>query len=639
MTIRNALWLMVLLVVPVIRVHAAEPPDARGIEFFESKVRPILVDHCLACHGPDKQKAGLRLDAADSMRTGGDSGPVIEPGNPEDSLLVETIGYESVTRMPPRGKLAPEQVEALTEWVRIGAPMPEASSSAPEPAKPAIDLESARSFWSFQPVQDPSPPSVSDSSWTRSPLDRFVLARLESEGLSPAPQADRHALIRRVSFDLTGLPPTPEEVEAFVSDQAPDAYERLIERLLSSPAYGERWARHWLDIARYGEDQAHSFQPRLYPNGYRYRDWVVSAFNSDMPYDRFLTEQIAADLLDEPDRLENLPALGFFACGPVYYGDKQQYDQIDDRIDTLCRGVLGLTVACARCHDHKYDPIPTSDYYALAGVFASSEYEEAPLVPPQVVKAYERSQKAIADQEASVRDDMENTALRLANQRAREISRYLLASWTWKNRRASDPKASIDQVARERSLDSNRLKHWIQYLDGPAEKRPALADWTRFQAENPPSDRLNDDLLLGPMAAELAQAVELFAIDLLGRLDAPLTYQDKTKGKPKKERKFSDADKALLADLVGETGLLLSTGPKIDVEIQLPESDRARLASAREELKRIKASAPSMYPVAHALKEGKPRDLKVLARGNPETTGEDAPRRFLSILGGDSLQT
>ncbi len=350
MTIRNALWLSVLVLAPGLRVHAAEPPDARGIEFFESRIRPILVEHCLACHGPDKQKAGLRLDAADSMRTGGDSGPVLEPGNPEDSLLVETIGYESVTRMPPRGKLAPEQVEALTEWVRIGAPMPEASSSAPEPARPAIDLESARSFWSFQPVAAPEPPAVSNSTWPRSPIDRFVLARLETEGLSPAPEADRHALIRRVSFDLTGLPPTPEEVDEFVSDPAPDAYERLIERLLSSPAYGERWARHWLDIARYGEDQAHSFQPRLYPNGYRYRDWVVSAFNSDMPYDRFLTEQIAADLVDEPDRLENLPALGFFACGPVYYGDKQKYDQIDDRIDTLCRG-------CARS-DGRLRPLP-----------------------------------------------------------------------------------------------------------------------------------------------------------------------------------------------------------------------------------------------------------------------------------------
>src|SRR5262249_19065709 len=232
--------------------------------------------------------------------------------------------------------------------------------------------------WSFRPIGDPEPPSVREADWPISPIDRFILARLEANGLAPSPPAEKVALIRRVTFDLIGLPPTPEDVATFLRDDAPDAYERLVDRLLASPHYGERWGRYWLDVARYGEDQAHSFQPRLYPYGHRYRDWVIGALNRDMPYNRFILEQVAGDLLDGPEsgRLDRLAALGFFACGPVYYGDGKQLDQYDDRIDTMCRGFLGLTVACARCHDHKYDPIPTTDYYALQGVFASTQYAE-----------------------------------------------------------------------------------------------------------------------------------------------------------------------------------------------------------------------------------------------------------------------
>ena len=259
-------------------------------------------------------------------------------------------------------------------------------------------------MWSFQPVANPAPPEVRDPAWPASPIDRFVLARLEASGLSPSPPADKSALIRRVTFDLIGLPPTPEEVAAFVRDDAPDAFARVVDRLLASPHYGERWGRFWMDIARYGEDQAHSFQPRLYPYGFRYRDWLTRAFNRDMPYDRFILEQIAGDRLDGPEseRLDRLAALGFFACGPVYYGDGKKLDQYADRIDTLTRGFLGLTVACARCHDHKYDPIPTTDYYALEGVFASTDYIEVPAVPKEQVEAYNKGQAAIAAKEKEI---------------------------------------------------------------------------------------------------------------------------------------------------------------------------------------------------------------------------------------------
>ncbi len=265
-------------------------------------------------------------------------------------------------------------------------------------------VERARSLWSFQPVGNPEPPTVRDQEWPESPIDRFVLARLEASGLAPSPPADKSALIRRVTFDLIGLPPTPEEIAAFVRDDAPDAFARVVNRLLASPHYGERWGRFWLDIARYGEDQAHAFQPRLYPYGFRYRDWLTRAFNRDMPYDRFILEQIAGDQLEGPEseRLDRLAALGFFACGPVYYGDGNKLDQYADRIDTLTRGFLGLTVACARCHDHKFDPIPTTDYYALEGVFASSDYIEVPAVPKEQVEAYNKAQAEIAAREKAI---------------------------------------------------------------------------------------------------------------------------------------------------------------------------------------------------------------------------------------------
>jgi mono/diheme cytochrome c family protein len=381
-----------LLLMTSSTVRSADPQP--GADFFEKAVRPVLSTHCFACHGPEKHKGGLRLDTRDAMMAGGDSGPAIVPGKPEDSRLITAVHYDDTPRMPPKGKLKAEEIAALTEWVRRGAVWPDTDARvrpAPIAGRELTITDKDRAFWSFQPVANPPLPAVRDAAWPRTSIDYFLLARLEAAGLHPVEPADKRTLLRRVTFDLTGLPPTPEEVDAFLADDSPDAYARVVDRLLASSHYGERWARHWLDIARYGEDQAHSFQPRLYPQGFRYRDWLVRAFNADLPYDRFIQEQIAADLLDGPDRFDRLPALGFFALGPVYYGDRLKLDQLDDRIDTLTRGFLGLTVACARCHDHKFDPIPTRDYYGLAGVFASTAYNEVPLVPPEVVEEAKRN--------------------------------------------------------------------------------------------------------------------------------------------------------------------------------------------------------------------------------------------------------
>ncbi|HLJ95374.1 MAG TPA: PSD1 and planctomycete cytochrome C domain-containing protein [Gemmataceae bacterium] len=391
--LRAVLTVCVVPVLATTGIRAEESLLSRSAaESFERSVRPVLAANCFACHGPEKQKAGLRLDSRAGMLTGGDSGPAIVPGHPEESLLVKAIHYTDEPRMPPKGKLSADAVAALTAWIKQGAPWPNTETEV-RPVTPSREFQITakdRAFWSFQSIANPLPPPVVAIAWPKEPLDEFILAKLEANGLTPAEPADKRTLIRRATFDLIGLPPTLAEVEAFLNDSSPDAFAKVVDRLLASPHFGERWARHWLDVARYGEDQAHTFQARKYPNGYRYRDWLIRAFNADLPYDRFIKEQIAADLLDEPALQDRLAALGFFALGPVYYGDPKKLDQLDDRIDTLTRGFLGLTVACARCHDHKFDPIPTKDYYGLAGIFASTEYAEVPLVPQAVVDEAKR---------------------------------------------------------------------------------------------------------------------------------------------------------------------------------------------------------------------------------------------------------
>jgi hypothetical protein len=367
------------------RAPAAEPPTEQ-VEFFEKKIRPVLVEQCYKCHSAksDKVRGGLVLDTRDGLLKGGESGPAVTPGQPNASLLLKAIRYEE-HEMPPKSRLPDAVIADFQTWIRLGAPDPRdgRATVATVVAKP-IDVSEGKRFWAFQPPQAHATPVVRNAAWPQTKIDAFILARLEQAGLEPSAPADRRTLIRRVTFDLTGLPPTPDDVEAFVNDTSPDAYERLVERLLDSPHYGERWARVWLDLARYAEDQAHivgTNQSLFYPNAYLYRDWVIQALNDDLPYDRFVKLQLAADLI-EPGDPTQLAALGFVGLGPKYYGrgsPSVMADEWEDRVDVVGRGLLGLTVACARCHDHKFDPIPTQDYYGLAGVFASTRMFNKPL--------------------------------------------------------------------------------------------------------------------------------------------------------------------------------------------------------------------------------------------------------------------
>jgi hypothetical protein len=355
-------------------VRGAEPAtltSAETVRFFESRIRPLLVDNCFKCHADKKQRGGLRLDSRSAALTGGDQGASIVPGKPDESLLIKAVRHVDDLKMPPTKKLTKAQIADLTQWVRIGAPWP-GSDASPAPGKRAFHISDRdRAHWAFQPVKPPTVPAVKNRQWLCNPIDAFILAKLESKGFSPNPPATKRELIRRVCYDLTGLPPTPGEVEAFVADTAPNAYEKLIDRLLASPRYGEKWGRHWLDLVRFAETNSYERDGRK-PNAWRYRDYVIRAFNDDKPYDRFLREQLAGDEMADggPD---GIVATGYYRLGiwDDEPSDREQsrYDGLDDIVATTGQVFLGLTVDCARCHDHKIDPIPQKDYYRLLSFF------------------------------------------------------------------------------------------------------------------------------------------------------------------------------------------------------------------------------------------------------------------------------
>jgi mono/diheme cytochrome c family protein len=385
-----------LVLTSILAVRAAEPPATpQGLEFFEKHVRPVLVENCQSCHGAKKQQGGLRLDSRSALLKGGDNGPAVVVSEPDKSLLLQAVRQEGERKMPPKTKLSAPAIDALAQWVRLGAPWPEAAI----PASPGVAEVRGR-HWAFQPIKNPTPPTLKDAQGVSNPIDAFIRHGLEGKGLKPSRQADRRTLIRRATFDLLGLPPTPEEVTAFENDPAPDAFARLIDRLLASPRYGERWGRHWLDVARYADSKGYVFtEERRYPYAYTYRDYVIRSFNEDLPYDQFIVQQLAADLLPQGEDKRPLAALGFLTLGRRFLNNP--HDIIDDRIDVTMRGLQGLTVACARCHDHKFDPIPTRDYYSLYGVFASSnEPKDLPLIlSPAATEEYRKFETELKQRE------------------------------------------------------------------------------------------------------------------------------------------------------------------------------------------------------------------------------------------------
>jgi hypothetical protein len=415
---RYELLSLVLLTWSASTLPATEPKDA--IAVFEKDVRPLLVQKCQKCHGPKKQESSLRLDSRAALLKGGERGPAIVPGKAERSLLVAAIRQHGDLKMPPSGKLSDTQIAALKRWVNDGAAWPDEKAALGTRSGPITSQE--RRHWAFQPITDPPVPEVHDRAWPLTEADRFILARLESQGLKPAPTADKRTLIRRVTFDLIGLPPTPEEIQAFLADDAPGAFERVVDRLLASKHYGERWGRHWLDVARYADTAGDGAD---YPvrEAYKYRNWVIDAFNADKPYDEFLREQIAGDILAKQGPREQyaacVTATGFLAIGKRYgYNVNTDFQHLDfaDVIESVGRSLLGLSLGCARCHDHKYDPVNMGDYYALYGILQSTKWpfpggEEhqrpanfAPLVPAEQAAGHDQTRaKGLAQLDTEIR--------------------------------------------------------------------------------------------------------------------------------------------------------------------------------------------------------------------------------------------
>jgi cytochrome c553 len=647
-------------------------------DFFETKIRPVLANNCFGCH-TNTAMGGLRLDSPDALIKGGKRGPAIVSGEPEKSLLILAVKQTGASlKMPMGTKLKDAEIADLEAWVKAGAVWPK---SAMMPAAKSVDgkfviLPEMRNFWSMKPLRDPALPAAKDAKWARTNIDKFILARLESEGLKPVSQASKRDLIRRASLDLTGLPPTYEEIEAFEKDPAPEAFAKVVDRLLQSPQYGERWGRHWLDVARYGEDDYRSLNPnprgfRPYPNAFAYRDWVINAVNDDLPYDQFVKAQLAGDQLDPKIRHKSLAATGFLGLGPWYYDNGAfeitRADERHDRVDVVTRGFLGLTVACARCHDHKYDPIPQTDYYSLAGVFYNTIYEEYPVAPKQAVDEYTRLEEEMERAQTILQEANQGLSNDLSRALAYQVSTYMQAAWE-----VSGPqKKKIEEVVENRKLDFELLDRWIKYLAKPTTKYKNKDAWQALMKKPastmPEAKKLADQFQEEVVTVMLerneleAENKVIFAKDLEGtkpkkRTDKPsnfVSFKDfnpgswlQLKSLPEAENNFwteifqrelsDNEDPNAMMAMMGrrnmKPGVLLFRG--WGLESRVGSESQARIKSMQGALDELRKKLETRYPFVHGVKDAdKPMDIQLSFRGDPTNlVGPEIPRHFLSVL-------
>jgi hypothetical protein len=623
-------------------------------EFFEKHVRPVLAQNCFACH-TNSRMAGLRLDSREDILKGGKSGPAIVPGEPDKSLLVTMIRE---AKMPKDGHLQPNQIEDLVTWVKDGAYWPPAVT-----AKPYTITDAQRQLWSIQPLKKVQPPTVKNAAWPVTDIDRFILARLEKDGIEPAAVAGRRVLLRRVSYDLTGLPPTEEEVKAFENDKSPNAWEKVVDRLLASPHYGETWGRHWLDVVRYGEDDYRIAKlpdhMERYEHAYVYRDWVINAFNTDMPYGTFVKAQIAADQMDESLRAKLIAGLGMNGLGVWSFNDSpppvERADEWNDKVDTTTKAFLGLTVGCARCHDHKYDPIPTKDYYRLVSVFASTKYHPYPLVPKSVVDEYDGKKKELEEKEKAQKKYLGDLSRLYAQMLLTKTENYMVASWRVKTQK----KATVASIAEEYKLDSDLLERWVRFTGKPTLAYGYLKPWQemitrggsleeaqtlahkfylkaqdvnklhdKLQAENEieMAKHQEKDEIFDPMPNGLKRKLNPYQIELksLDREDSYLwTDLFDTDLNENPTVPFDEPDK--------HPGLLKLTGWALEKRLS---PDLAQYVQGmKADIEAFKKALPPEYPYAYGLEEAaEPMNVKVFLRGNPYNFGEDAPRAFLALL-------
>jgi mono/diheme cytochrome c family protein len=647
------------VVVPSVHSTAADA------DFFENKVRPILANSCYDCHD-DTAKGGLRVDQKAAFFKGGAHGALIVPGDPDKSLLILAVRQSGELKMPKGGKLSEADVATLTQWVKIGAPWPDASTvTAGNPtAKTGLITDQQRGFWSFLPLKPIAPPPIEDKRydhWPRTPIDNFVLAGLHTADLNPAPEADRRTLIRRITFDLTGLPATQAEVDSFLNDKSSNAWEKVIDRLLASPRYGERWGRHWLDVARYAEDDVRGLDPKgrgfmPFQGAWRYRDWVIQSFNDDVPYDKFVTLQLAGDLVptkSDTERKADLVATTYLGAGPWVWDQAEpiqgRADERNERVDAVTRGLLGLTVACARCHNHKYDPIAQRDYYKIVSIFASSTYKEYPVESPASAEAFDKKNLEAAKLQGNLREYTTNLSKQLADALSIQSADYMTAAWSISGK----PKKTVDQIASQKQLDPELLQRWVDYL-AKDHTYSYLQDWKAMVASPTSTEdqaRVLAEAFQKTVVRVRAKAAEIDEQNEIIRAKNDVPKHRYLDAKPSEfdtfdqfcpgcelELKALPTDEAKLYSQSGDEeekfkpgvmlfvgwGLKRRVGPQFQAYMDVQQK---KIGELQKELK------DAGFPYVNGMSD-KPQatDVKLNLRGNPHSLGETVPRGFLTVL-------
>ncbi|HTD87471.1 MAG TPA: PSD1 and planctomycete cytochrome C domain-containing protein, partial [Candidatus Binatia bacterium] len=647
---------------------AAEPKlTSEQSAFFESKIRPLLADNCYKCHSQaaEKVKGGLLLDSRDGWQKGGDTGPAIVPGDPEKSLLIKAVRYKDKDiQMPPNDKkLSDEQIADLQAWVKMGAPDPRSEGATAEHVY-KVEMAQAKKHWAFQPVVKPTVPAINDP-WIKTPVDAFVLAGLKSKTLTPSPPADKLTLLRRATFDLTGLPPTQKEVQDFLEDTSTQAFDAVIDRLLKSERYGERWGRYWLDLAHYADTKGRVGQnedPR-YLWSYTYRDWVIRSFNEDLPYDEFLMQQIAADRLPLDDK-HPLAAMGFLTLGNRL--NNQANDIIDDRIDTVFKGTMALTVTCARCHDHKFDPIPTRDYYSLHGVFNSSiEPKEKPLLEGTTNSAaYQSYLRELTLAEAALEKYRDEVAREFSKQTRSKVGDYLLANHEYNEQKGKSGTNAVSRprFMQQRGLNPNLSSAWQQFLQNRARKHdPIFAPWNEFakldekefvakakdlsakfyankESQKPINPVVARMFISPPTSLKMVAArYSVMFAEVEKKWEATIANYEAIKklstGTPEPGGLQDASSEEVRQVLYAKNSPTFIDDQRVRQFIQRDNGVRNKMNQLERTINDVKLRHPGSPSRAHVLVDAdKPHDSAVLIKGNPGNKGPVVPRQFLEFI-------
>jgi hypothetical protein len=639
-TLRTRICALPLFTLSLGYLHAQTPAQ---LELFEKNARPLFTEKCQPCHSAKLRSGGFDLSSPEGVKEAASIGIFGKAAEPENSPILKALSYENRIKMPPQGKLPAETIAAVRDWVAAGAPTPATTPSAGNSlagtgvrpiALRGVITDADKNFWSFKPLSQAPPPTPKLTDWAANPIDQFILANLEKNGLTPAPQADKTTLLRRATFDLTGLPPTERELQAFLTDKSPAAFEKVVDRLLASPRYGERWGRHWLDVMRYA-DSTGSDEDHRYPHAWRYRDYVIQAFNDDMPYNQFVREQLAGDVLAaDPNSgvgYRGIVATGFLALGKKALAQKdlplKRYDVVDDQIDVTAKAFMGLTVTCARCHDHKFDPIATKDYYQMAAIFASTlSYEkgetgdpiQTPLAAPGEFEAFRKQWTAYNEIEEKVNKiiDFDEDA-----RKNRELGQNQIASSMLVAYRVYAKGESTAAAAAAAKIDEKQLTRWVEYLTD--KKRPELAKW------HAATDSTREDIA-AQYQEDFRRSAYQYDQDLSWWKEARSSFPKSGKIAGPRPRMTADKDPFFVAVWQNSGPLYRSSDEQLaSLSPEKTQEARALLLQAAGMEKTLPRKE---IPMACAVREGETMDQKVFLRGDYHSLGDPVQRTVPSIL-------